>query len=214
MGQARYIAIEGPIGVGKTSLAKRLAERLGGLCVLEGAEENPFLRHFYRDVRRYAFQTQLFFLLSRYRQQLDLAQQDLFSRFTFTDYLFAKDQIFASLNLDEDELRLYREVYQLLRARIPVPDLVVFLQASTEVLLERIRSRGRDYEDSLLPEYVERLNQAYNHYFFHYRDTPLLVVNTEAMDFVRREEEFEDLVKEILQMRHGTKAYVPRTRGR
>ena len=213
MGQARYIAIEGPIGVGKTSLAERLAGRLGGLCVLEAVEENPFLRHFYRDIRRYAFQTQLFFLLSRYRQQLDLAQYDLFSQFTLSDYLFAKDQIFAHLNLDEDELRLYQEVYRLLRARIPVPDLVVFLQANTEVLLERIRGRRRDYEDSLSPDYVERLNQAYNDYFFHYRDTPLLVVNTEGTDFVHREEEFEDLVKEILQMRQGTKAYVSRARG-
>lgn len=213
MDQARYIAIEGPIGVGKTSLAQRLAERLGGVLVLEAVEENPFLRHFYRDIRRYAFQTQLFFLLSRYRQQLDLAQHDLFNRFTFSDYLFAKDQIFASLNLDADELRLYQDVYQLLRARIPVPDLVVFLQASTEVLWDRIRGRRRDYEDSLLPEYVERLNHAYNDYFFHYRDTPLLVVNTEEIDFVHREEEFEDLVREILQMRQGTQAYVPRARG-
>ncbi len=187
MDQARYIAIEGPIGVGKTSLAQRLAERLDGTCVLEAAEENPFLKHFYRDVRGYAFQTQLFFLLNRYRQQLSLAQHDLFSRFTFSDYLFAKDRIFAYLNLDEDELRLYEEIYLLLRARTPIPDLVVFLQASTGVLLERIRSRRRDYEGTLLPEYVERLNQAYNGYFFRYRETPILVVNTDELDFVHRE---------------------------
>ena len=212
MDQARYIAIEGPIGVGKTSLARRLAERLDGACVLEAAEENPFLKHFYRDVRGYAFQTQLFFLLNRYRQQLSLAQHNLFSQFTFSDYLFAKDRIFAYLNLDEDELRLYEEIYLLLRARTPIPDLVVFLQASTGVLLERIRSRRRDYEGTLLSEYVERLNQAYNGYFFRYRETPLLVVNTDELDFVHREEEFEDLVREILLMKQGIQAYIPRAR--
>ncbi len=210
MDPARYIAIEGPIGVGKTSLAERLAEVIGASVLCEVTEENPFLASFYADTDRYAFQTQIFFLFSRYRQQLDLAQLDLFHRSIVSDYVFAKDRIFAYANLDADEIVLYEEIYSLLRARIPSPDLVDFLQAGTDVLIERIRSRRRDYERGLTPEYVERINEAYNHYFFRYSETPLLIVNTDSMDFVHRREDFDHLVKEILGVKQGTHIYVPR----
>ncbi|MBI2880082.1 MAG: deoxynucleoside kinase [Candidatus Tectomicrobia bacterium] len=211
MEQARYIAIEGPIGVGKTSLAERLAEALRSPLLREVTEENPFLAHFYADTQRYAFQTQLFFLLSRYRQQLDLAQLDLFQRGVVSDYFFQKDRIFAYVNLDEDELALYEEIYSLLRPRVPRPDLVVFLQAGTDVLLERIRSRRRGFERNISSEYVERVNEAYNRFFFRYAETPLLVVNTDSIDFVQRRQDFEDLVQEILRVRQGTHLYVPRS---
>ncbi len=210
MERARYIAIEGPLGVGKTSLAERLAEVIGASVVREGTEENPFLSNFYSDRKRYAFQTQLFFLLSRYHQQLDLAQINLFQRSVVSDYVFAKDRIFAYANLSEDELVLYEEIYSLLRARIPLPDLVVFLQAGTDVLVDRIRSRQRDFERNIPPEYVEHINEAYNHYFIRYTETPLLVVNTNSIDFVHRREDFENLVNEILSVKQGTHIYVPR----
>jgi deoxyadenosine/deoxycytidine kinase len=208
---ARYIAIEGPIGVGKTTLAERLAEVIGASVLCEATDENPFLANFYADQKRNAFQTQLFFLLSRYRQQLDLTQLDLFQRSVVSDYLFAKDRIFAYEILDEDELALYEEVYSLLRARIPLPDLVVFLQAGTDVLIERIQSRRRDFERDLPREYLERINEAYNRYFFRYSETPLLVVNTNFIDFVNRPEDFENLIREILSMKQGTHIYVPRS---
>lgn len=210
MERARYIAIEGPLGVGKTSLAERLAEVIGASVVREGTEENPFLSNFYSDRKRYAFQTQLFFLLSRYHQQLDLAQINLFQRSVVSDYVFAKDRIFAYANLSEDELVLYEEIYSLLRARIPLPDLVVFLQAGTDVLVDRIRGRQRDFERNIPPEYVEHINEAYNHYFIRYTETPLLVVNTNSIDFVHRREDFENLVNEILSVKQGTHIYVPR----
>ncbi|MFQ5912823.1 MAG: deoxynucleoside kinase [Nitrospinota bacterium] len=210
MERARFITIEGPVGVGKTSLAESLAEVIGASVLREVTEENPFLANFYSDRKRYAFQTQLFFLLSRYRQQLDLTQLDLFHRGVVSDYLFEKDRIFAYVNLDEDELVLYEEIYSLLRPRIPSPDLVVFLQASTDVLLERIRNRRRDIERNISPEYVERINEAYNRYFFHYSQTPLLVVNTNSIDFVRRNEDFDNLVKQILSVKRGTHFYGPR----
>ncbi len=210
MERARYIAIEGPLGVGKTSLAERLAEVIGASVVREGTEENPFLSNFYSDRKRYAFQTQLFFLLSRYHQQLDLAQINLFQRSVVSDYVFAKDRIFAYANLSEDELVLYEEIYSLLRTRIPLPDLVVFLQAGTDVLVDRIRGRQRDFERNIPPEYVEHINEAYNHYFIRYTETPLLVVNTNSIDFVHRREDFENLVNEILSVKQGTHIYVPR----
>ncbi|MBI3089419.1 MAG: deoxynucleoside kinase [Candidatus Tectomicrobia bacterium] len=205
----RYIAVEGPIGVGKTSLVRLLADRLDGRVVLEASEENPFLEKFYAEARHHAFQTQIFFLLSRYRQQLELSQAPLFERTTVTDYLFVKDRIFAYLNLDEDELQLYEQLYPLLKARIPTPDLVIFLQASTEVLMRRIAKRQRALEKSITGRYVDQVNQAYNEFFFTYDEAPLLVVNTNEVDFIAHEEDLDDLITKITSLKQGREYYVP-----
>lgn len=205
----RYIAIEGPIGVGKTSLAKLLAKEFDAQTILETSEENPFLSEFYADRKRMAFQTQIFFLLSRYRQQQELFQQDLFNKITIIDYIFARDRIFAYLNLDENELALYEQIYSLLHERIPKPDLVIYLSASTDTLIERISLRGRDFEKNISMDYVEELNQAFNRFFFHYSETPLLVINTSEIDFVRHPGDLKDLVKQIRSMKKGTQYYVP-----
>jgi len=209
MPNPRYIVVEGPIGVGKTSLAELLAERLQARKLLEGPEENPFISHFYTDMRRYAFQTQLYFLLNRFRQQQELVQFDLFKQSLISDYLFAKDKIFAYLTLDDNELALYERLHPLLEMRVQKPDLVLYLQASTEVLMRRIQMRGRAYERELDRKYLEDVNAAYNHFFFHYSVTPLLVVNTNDIDFVKRKEDFEDLVKQVQAIRAGTHYYVP-----
>ena len=207
----RFLVVEGPIGVGKTSLVQLLAPRLGAATLLESAEENPFLPAFYRDMRGTAFQVQMFFLLHRYRQQQELAQFDLFRQTLICDYLFAKDKIFAYLTLDEPELALYEKVHELLEVRVPKPDLVVYLQGSTEVLLQRIALRGKPYERDMDRQYLEDLNGAYNHFFFHYNGSPLLVVNTNDLDFVNRKQDLEDLVKQIEDVRGGTRHYVPLT---
>ena len=209
MKSARYIVVEGPIGVGKTTLARLLAEEFNARIVLEQVEENPFLKRFYDDPRAYAFQTQLFFLLSRYRQQLHLAQQDLFSQGTVADYLFAKDQIFAQANLDTDELALYRQMFGLLDARLPKPDLVVYLQARGDVLMERLRKRDREYERRIAPEYVQRIAEAYRDFFFYYEETPLLVVNSSEVDLVAHSDELADLIREIRSMGRGVQHYIP-----
>ncbi len=214
MQKARYIAVEGPIGVGKTSLTEFLAEEMSGRTLLEEVDTNPFLSNFYSDIKKYAFQTQLFFLLSRYQQQLELNQCDLFNTNVISDYLFAKDRIFAYLNLDENELGLYEQVYRLLDARIPKPDLVIYLQASSEVLLERIRKRNKDYERNISEEYLNRLVDAYNKYFFYYSDTPLLVVNTTEIDFVNNPSDLSNLVREIKSIKGGTQHYIPLGSGR
>lgn len=207
--EPRYIAIEGPIGVGKSSLAELLAKELGGKTLLEAVDDNPFLHRFYSDIKKYAFQTQLFFLLSRYQQQKEMFQQDLFKTAIISDYLFAKDRIFAYLTLDENELSLYEQVYRLLDTRIPKPDLVIYLQASTDVLLDRIGIRNKDYEKSVKQEYLEKLNDAYNRYFFYYNETPLLVVNTTEIDFVNNPADLANLVKEIRNMKGGAQHYIP-----
>ena len=205
----RYIAVEGPIGVGKSSLAKMLSVRFKARCILESPEENPFLHKFYRDRKKYAFQTQVFFLLNRYQQQREIRQIDLFNQVTITDYLFAKDRIFAYLNLDENELALYQRIYSLLDGRISTPDLVIFLQAKPETLFARIRARDVEYEREIDIEYLRALSQAYNTFFFHYEESPLLVIDTSEIDFVNKEEDLQNLIREIRSMRRGTWYYKP-----
>jgi len=205
----RYIVIEGPIGVGKTSLTKLLAREFNARCILEKAEENPFLPLFYEDRRKYAFQTQIFFLLNRFQQQKEIAQLDLFNQITLCDYLFDKDRVFASINLDDHEIALYEQVFHLLNGQITPPDLVIFLQAKPEVLLHRIKSRNVPYERDMELEYLKTLIDAYNYYFFHYDQSPLLVVDTSEIDFVNRKEDFDQLLREIKQMRKGTWYFIP-----
>jgi deoxyguanosine kinase len=210
----KYIVTEGPIGVGKTSLTALIADELGARLVLERAEDNPFLPAFYRDTARYRFQTQMFFLLSRFSQQQELCQPDLFTRITVSDYLFDKDRIFAYLTLDENELSLYEQFYRILEPKIVKPDLVIFLQADTDTLLKRIKQRARPFEKEMSPDYIAAVNEAYNQFFFRYSDTPLLVINTSDIDFVHRREDLDDLLKQILGMKQGTQYYVPRSRGK
>jgi deoxyadenosine/deoxycytidine kinase len=210
----RYIVTEGPIGVGKTSLTSLIAGELGARLILEQAEENPFLTDFYKDSARYRFQTQMFFLLNRYRQQEDMVQPDLFTRITISDYLFAKDRIFAYLNLNDHELALYEQIYKMLEPKIVRPDLVIFLQADTDTLLRRIRQRARQFEKEINRDYIASVNEAYNHYFFHYSQTPLLVINTTDIDFVNRRGDLDDLLKQILSMKQGTQYYVPVSKGK
>jgi deoxyguanosine kinase len=210
----RHIAIEGPIGVGKTALAERLAARLDATAVLEDTE-NPFLADFHADRPGAALQAQLFFLLSRHRQQVTLRQTDLFSQTTICDYLFDKDKIFAYLNLDDNELFIYQRLYELLARDVSPPDLVLYLQAPTEVLLQRLRARAADPERAAFdpdPDYLRELNEAYHHFFFHYDATPLLVVETSQFDSNASEEAVDDLVKRIRGAGAGTRYYVPRTR--
>ncbi len=210
----RYIVTEGPLGVGKTSLTNLLAEELGARLILERAEDNPFLTDFYKDSARYRFQTQMFFLLNRYSQQEEMAQPDLFTRITISDYLFAKDRIFAYLNLNDNELSLYEQIYKILAPKIVRPDLVIFLQADTDTLLRRIKLRNRSFEKDINRDYLAAVNEAYNQYFFHYSETPLLVINTSDIDFVHRREDLDDLLKQVLGMKHGIQYYVPKSRGR
>jgi len=206
----RYLVIEGPIGVGKTSLAGLLAKEFNARMAVEEPEENPFLKQFYQDRKKYAFQTQLFFLLNRFQQQKEIAQLDLFNQVTVSDYLFAKDRIFASINLDDHELALYMQIYQLLKGQIPTPDLIIFLQAKPEILLHRIRSRGHSYEKEIELDYLKILTEAYNYYFFHYDQSPLLIVDTSEIDFVKRKEDLGQLIREIKQMRKGTSYFIPK----
>lgn len=209
----RYLAIEGPIGVGKTALARRLTTRIEGTLVLEDTE-NPFLSDFYQERAGAALQAQLFYLLNRHRQLTGLRQADLFQHTVVCDYLFDRDKIFAFLNLDDNELFIYQRLYDLLARDIPPPDLVVYLQAPTEVLLKRIKDRPVDPE-RLLPKpdakYLREVNEAYQHFFFHYAATPLLVVETSHFDPETRDEALDDLVKQINAMHKGTRYYVPRT---
>jgi deoxyadenosine/deoxycytidine kinase len=209
MAKNKYIVVEGPIGVGKTSLAKSLAVEFQARTIFERVEENPFLPKFYKARETYAFQNQTFFLLNRYQQQVELSQQDLFNQNVVADYLFAKDKIFASLTLSSEELSLYQQIYALLNARVPRPDLVVYLQARPEVLYKRIKKRDKKYERSVTFEYLKEVADAYNQFFFHYDETPLLVVNTSEIDFVASGKDLADLIKEINSMGSGTQHYIP-----
>lgn len=204
-----YIAVEGVIGVGKTSFAQMLAERLGARLVNEEVFENPFLADFYKDRKQHALSCQLYFLISRFQQQQQLMVRDLFAQKIVADYLFAKDAIFASVNLSERELTLYNKIAPALSRDVPAPDLVIYLQASTRVLLDRVRNRNHPFEKPIDFDYVEMLNNAYDYYFFHYTDTPLLVVKTDEIDFVHRPEHFDDLIVQISKPIAGKKYYSP-----
>ena len=208
----RYLAIEGPVGVGKTALAERLALRLDATAILEDAD-NPFLADFYQDKPGAAFQTQLFFLLNRHRQLAGLRQSDLFRQVSICDYLFDRDRIYAYLSLDDNELFIYQRLYDLLVRDVPNPDLVVYLQAPTDLLLKRLRDRSRDPEQQALrldQSYMKELNEAYQHFFFHYTATPLLVVETSQIDFGRSDDAVDDLLRQVRSMGRGTQYYVPR----
>jgi deoxyadenosine/deoxycytidine kinase len=204
----RHIAIEGPIGVGKTSLVQLLADRFEGVMILEDIT-NPFLPAFYEGRPGAAFQVQIYFLLSRFQQQREIAQMNLFQRLVLADYSFPKDRIFAYLNLDDTDLRIYEKLYPVLEQEVPTPDLVIYMQASVPVLIERIEKRARDFEASIDVRYLERLSEAYSYYFFHYRETPLLVINTDDIDFVHRPSDFDALVDQITRCRRGRQIYVP-----
>ncbi len=204
----KFIAVEGPIGVGKTSLVDFLADRLEARKVLESVE-NPFLHEFYQDSPGAAFQCQLFFLLNRFRKQQELAQGNLFKQSVVCDYIFAKDKIFAYLNLNDSELMLYEKLYGLLDEQVPHPDLVIYLQARDEILMERIRKREREYEKEISDTYVSELNRAYNYFFFHYNRTPLLVIDTSNIDFVKSQEDLEEILRQISSMQKGVQYYIP-----
>ena len=204
-----YIAIEGVIGVGKTSLCKLLADHFGGRCLLEDFEANPFIADFYRSPREYAFKTQLFFLISRFKQHIEIPPPDLFHSPLIVDYIFQKDRIFASVNLDDDEMELYNLVCGILETKVRVPDLVVYLQASTSRLLDRIRKRGRVYEKNMSTEYLEALNTAYNDFFFHYTSAPIFIINTDDIDFVESPGHLSDLMNNIMKPHTGITFYHP-----
>ena len=208
----RYLAIEGPVGLGKSSLADRLGARLDATVVLDDAE-NPFLADFYGGRPGAAFQSQLFYSLARHRQQMELRQGDLFNQVIVADYIFDRDRIYAHLNLDDNELFIYQKLYDLLARDLPQPDLVVYLQSPTDVLRRRARGRARhDEDDPPLPSdaYLAELNEAYNHFFFHYTATPLLVVETSQFDLSWGDDALDDLLRQIKSMTHGTRYYVPR----
>lgn len=205
----KYVAIEGVIGAGKTSLAEKLSETLGAKTIYEEFEQNPFLEEFYQDPVRFAFQTQIFFLLSRYRQQQELQQIDLFQECIVSDYLFMKDRIFATLNLSEKEMKLYDGIAKLMERDIVLPELTIYLQASTDHLMHNISKRARKMEKFITREYIQALNELYNNFFFHFSATPLLVINTDEIDFVKNKNDYQDILVEINHHTSGTKYYVP-----
>lgn len=208
-GLPRYIAVEGPIGVGKTTFAKRLATTLGYGELLEQADENPFLERFYQNQQANALPTQLYFLFQRTRQQKEWSQAELFQPSRVADYLLEKDSLFASVTLDQEELRLYQMVYEQLTTDVPQPDLVIYLQAPTEVLLERVRRRGADGEQHINSDYLTQLNQAYAEFFHYYDKAPLLIVNAAEINLASNDSHYIDLVKYLLQVKRGSHYYNP-----
>ena len=209
-----YIAIEGVIGAGKTTLAKKIKDRLNAKLVLEQFDTNPFLEKFYADRKRYAFQTQMFFLINRFKQQQELIQEDLFTEYIVCDYIFEKDRIFAYLNLSSDELNLYENIYPLIARSLRKPDLVVYLQSGTDRLMFNIKKRSRKIERALTRSYIEELSEAYNHFFFRYNSTPLLIVDSTDLDFVNRDNDFDELFKQIFREDRGlTEYFNPESKG-
>jgi deoxyadenosine/deoxycytidine kinase len=209
MDEPKFIAIEGAIGAGKTTLANMLAEEYQARLVLEIDEENPFISKFYEDRETFAFQTQVFFLLNRYNQCRELLQRDLFSSVVITDYLFQRDRIFAGLNLEGHELHLYEQLFNLIKIKIPKPDLVIFLQAETPALNARVEKRGRRFERNMEYQYLEEVNRAFNNYFFYYSETPLLVVNTNEIDLAGEKYNLKELINKINNHRIGREYYNP-----
>ncbi len=201
MKELRFIAIEGVIGAGKTSLTKVLANKMRAGTLFEEFEENPFLTKFYADRKKYAFHTQIYFLMSRYRKQREIAQIDLFNSRVITDYLFVKDRIFAEVNLNEDEFALYDKIYSILSVDVPRPDLVIYLQAPAELLYKRIKQRGRPYERDMEFDYIEKLSEAYNTFFFHYNSSPMLIVNVKGFDFLANPRDLDLLNAEIMDLK-------------
>lgn len=197
--QFDFIAIEGVIGAGKTTLAQLIAERMGARPVLEQFEENPFLPIFYQNRKRYAFQTQLAFLASRFKQQEKMTNRDLFDRFVISDYIFEKDRIFARLNLDDDEMSLYDTIYNIMTGISAKPDLVIYLQSTVERLMENIVNRGRDYERHITPDYLKELSDAYNHFFYHYNKAPLIIINATNIDFVNNADHLAYIEEQIFE---------------
>lgn len=203
MSDIRYVAIEGVIGSGKTSLAMKLSEKMNSKLILEEFETNPFLEKFYDDRKRYAFQTQMFFLVNRFKQQQALNQEDLFSKFIVSDYIFDKDNIFAYLNLNSEELKLYEALFPLLKRDLRKPDIVIFLQASVDRIMYNIKKRNRNIEKNLTRSYIKELSEAYNNFFFKYNSSPLLIVNSTDIDFVNRENDFDELYNQIFRSDRG-----------
>ncbi len=204
-----FVAIEGPIGVGKTTLAKQLANTFNYQMLLENAAENPFLERFYQNQKNAALATQLFFLFQRSQQIQDLRQGDIFETVRVADFLINKDRLFAKLTLEDDEYKLYDKVYQQLTIDAPKPDLVIYLQASVDVLTERIQTRGIDYEQRISADYLKSINEAYSEFFLYYDDAPLLIVNADELDAVNRREDYEQLVDYMLNIRSGRHYFNP-----
>ncbi|MBK9332463.1 MAG: deoxynucleoside kinase [Ignavibacteria bacterium] len=200
----RYIAIEGVIGAGKTSLAKKLSERLNAKLILEDFEDNPFLEKFYKDPVSYAFHTQMYFLMSRYKQLQEVKQIDMFHEYFVADYIFEKDKIFAYLNLQDDELKLYEKIVSLIEKNVTVPDLIIYLQSTHDRLMKNIKHRDRDIEKEIKEDYIKDLNEGYNYFFFRYKATKVLIVNSAEIDFVHNEQDFENLITEILKPDHSS----------
>lgn len=203
----KYIAIEGVIGVGKTTLAKKLSDRLNAKLILENFKDNPFLEKFYHDPVGYAFHTQMYFLMSRYKQLQEIKQIDLFHEFYVADYIFEKDKIFAYLNLQDDELKLYEKIVSLIERTIVVPDLIIYLQSNVERLMQNIKHRDRDIEKEMKEDYIKDLNEGYNYFFFRYKATKVMIVNSAEIDFVNNESDFENLITEILKPEHSAIEY-------
>ena len=209
MEKPEFIVVEGPIGVGKTTLAKKLADSFGSELLLEGAAENPFMSRFYENPKAAALSTQLFFLLQRTRQMQEIRQADMFNPVRIADFLMEKDRLFAELTLDEDELKLYEQVYDQLTLDVPEPDLVVYLQAPVEVLLGRIENRGIQYERLIESAYLQRLSDSYVNFFYHYTDAPLLIVNATEVDFANNDNDYQQLLQRLKSIKSGRHYYNP-----